>query len=100
MNLNIIKEILQSLFPDKKSGIIALLLVVIACFMINNLVSTNREEVETEIMVVEDEIQEKTIELTKIQKDIKTNQVQVDALWVRLGRLERKLDSHKEAKRH
>ena len=98
--INIVKEALQSLFPDKKSYIIALLLVVIAGFTINSLISKSEDKIEEEIEVIEEEIQEEKIEDIHFMKDIEASKKQIDALWIYIRRVERKVDDHSEKKRH
>ena len=100
MNLNILKEALQAIFPDKKSYIIAILLIIISGFIITNLIRSSKDEIEEEIEVVEEEIQIERLEDVKLQKDVQANEEQIKALWGTLNRLQIQLNDHKEAKRH
>ena len=100
MNLNILKEALQALFPDKKSYIIALLLVIIGAFSIIGLINKSEDKIEEEIEVIEEEIQEEKIEDVHFMKDIESNEEQIKALWIYVRRIENEHKDHIKQKRH
>ena len=104
MNINILKDSLNVLFDTKQKQIIALLLVVIAGFVINMAISDNNEVVQDEIQVVEKEIE--VVEKASIvkMKDIERNKEQIDALWIYIRRVEKEhkqdLGNHSGKRKH
>ena len=104
MNLGFLEKTFSVLFDRKEQVIIAILLVIVAGFIVNNSIDRSEDKVEeeitTEIEVVEEDIQMKEIEITKIMKDVESNEEQIRVLWSTIQRIEREHKDHAKQRKH